>query len=480
MVHFLESQHAKIIYGNHNERLYWLHTDLLASMNEKFKKSFETINRIYRLLRNYGSNYSNVPKKSTQTNNSWLYSDVHTFIARANIELKVALNRCTDLDVFLDSCACNKHNFDVEVLNKDLDDLIDGVSNCLDTVQKSQIKLKKIQNKFDDKKEKMAITEEMQSDLKEDNRDVVRIGEVDIEPKDEVFFFVKTEEDDVNEQAGDTVTAPGKKEKEATKVVLKELKRKLVKREDLMRERERKALGECMPELKGNMPEFPRQIQCDVYDKKGFIAKIRKIKGSHIYKQRKIRHHRLKEGHRVLKRKILKQLVHRPYSNLSEMCKFNDIYENIRNRKPSMVDVKNKKIRIIVCHNAKSNMNKELSDVSEVLSGVEGSSINKSEKISKKDLELTSSSSDDDQREKQDVRRNRVAKKKIFPTKRGNLTVGDDADESLKPMEYSFGTGMAMASMLQLNKLGNKSLAQEEVFVGDGEVSEDSGNDIDA
>ncbi|CAG9134464.1 unnamed protein product [Plutella xylostella] len=514
--HYVIPPHARATYRNHNERVYWIHNTLLPVIIDEFRENFEALDRMYRLVKNYGNKDVNVVKKpGVAINDSWMYSEVHCGVAKANLELKIALNKCSSLDMFLDSCALNKHDIDLEVLNKDIDALIEGITKSLNTTQSAQLKLKKLKSKFGIKNGlKAQNNNEEEATVSEDNEVILKIEDKEPESKDEVFYFVRTEDDEKVEPASDVTTGPGKKERETTKVVLNELKRKLVKREDLMRERERQALVNTMPEYKNHMPEFPRQITIEAANKKGCISKF--IKKTHPKKL--FRDYKIKSWTRSKRfnKKVLLQTLKISKINL-ENDVFNVTFEaKTGNRKRKiMISVTAKKDGVIVVnkwHNVQTAKKADFdsSGMSEGLSDVEAGTVNKvvhqavnlangdakqtneaiNFKFSKKDLELTPSDTDSDfenfHNERvsllKDVRRHRVARKKNFPAKRNSVSIDKaDEDESLKPMEYSFGTGMAMASVLQINnKAKIPTMAAEELFIGDGQVSEDSGNDEDA
>ncbi|KAL0852839.1 hypothetical protein ABMA27_012640 [Loxostege sticticalis] len=502
MAHYIPSAHAQKIYKNHNERIYWLHTVLIEHLNDEFRQNYEALERMYRLLRNFGNNDSAAVKKpGSAMLDSWAYSDIHNGVARTNLELKLALNKCNALDVFLDSCALNKQELDLSVLNKDVDEIIDDITKCLTTMQNSQIRLKKLRSKVAGEKE-IRIEEKDPSD----DENLVKIDDKVPEVKDEVFYFVKTEDDDVATPANDVTTAPGKKEKETTKIVLNELKRKLGKREDVMRERERQALVKTMPEFKDHVPEFPRQIHYeDFVIRKGYLTKIKKDDP----KRRLFRNYRIRREHKDKKYTFKTQ----KYQIESEIAKPYYEANSKLNFKSKLLSVSKEKDGLCITRWTKyvppTEKSKELdsSGMSEGLSDVEAGTANRTInqaindvqnghsnearnfKFSKKDLELSPSSSESDfefYKEKQlallkDVRRHRAARKKNFPSRRSIDKSIDKEDESLKPIEYSFGTGMAMASVLQINSNAKMpNLAQEEVFIGNGEVSTDSGNDEDA
>ncbi|CAK1556023.1 unnamed protein product [Leptosia nina] len=472
--------HLQKLYKNHNERIYWIHNVLIDSLMREFKDNFDALERMYRLLKNYGTKDSEVAMKKpgTAIKESWYYSEIHTGVARSCLELKIALNKCNDLDMFLDSCALNKQELDLTILNKDIDEIIDDITKSLNTIQSSQIRLKKLQNKYQ---------EEHKAETPEEHVEEAILVIEDREPEitDEVFYFVRTDDDDVVHPVADVVTAPGKKEKETTKVVLNELKRKLVKREDLMRERERQALAKTMPQLI-NPPEFPRQINLEEYgERKGLISKIK-------IERKKIKSKKKKKMSHKYSLKTCK------YANENDL---NGVYEaNAKlNAKSRLLSFRKDKNSLILTKWVKrvhvNNNDLDSSGLSEGLSDVESDALNlnvkkvnnipeaRNYKFSKKDLELSSSESDFDDVQNNDllhdVRRYRAVRKKNFPAKRASID--KDVDESMKPIEYSFGTGMAMASVLQINnnaRIGN--MADEEVFIGNGEVSEDSGNDEDA
>ncbi|XP_026314409.1 uncharacterized protein LOC113226103 [Hyposmocoma kahamanoa] len=512
LAHNIPSARAQKLYKNHNERIYWIHHTLIQNLIVVFTENYDALERMYRLLKNYGSNDSMTNKKMGHAvTDNWLYSDVHSGIARANLELKVALTKCNNLDSFLDSCALNKQDIDLRILNKDIDNLIDDITKCLSTAQSSQIRLKKLQNKFVNTVNEIPNGEEK---VVENDKDILTIDDRDPEAKDEVFYFVKTVDDEVDniQSCIDSITGPGNKETETTKIVLNELKRKLVKREDLMRERERQALVKTMPELKDNVPEFPRQIKIEeVLDRKGFIAKLPK----RLPKKRKFRKYKIQSP--IIKHAPKYKLKMSSYKKECDIQ--TPLYEANSN-----LTAKSRFLTFFKGHNCfyvtrwfkrteKTSNREVFSDLSDGLSDVESSAFNKTVhqavnhrpnrgdsascqnhhrqaeaknfKFSKKDLELTPSSSESDlemYNEKHmallnDVRRYRAARKKNFPVRNGILTIDTTVDESLRPIEYSLGAGLAMASVLQA---GRAALGREEVFIGDGEVSEDSGNDEDA
>ncbi|XP_045456858.1 uncharacterized protein LOC123666878 [Melitaea cinxia] len=488
MAHSIPNAHTLKIYKNHNERIYWIHNVLINHVIQDFRDNFEALERMYRLLKNYGTRDSDsaMKKPGLAINDNWIYSDIHTGVARSCLELKLALDKCSHLDMFLDSCAMNKQEISLDVLAKDIDEIIDEITKCLSTVQSSQIRLKKMQNKLRIEDNR---TEGEEREFKEET--VLKIEDREPEIKDEVFYFVKTEDEIVESPVGDIVTGPGQKEKEASKVVFKELKRKLIKREDLMRERERQALAKTMPELK-SIPEFPRQIKFEeVLDRRGYISKLNKPKTTKkLFKLYKIsnKHKRRKLNNLKLKINKYKAEEDMPTDAWKTSSEFKTKEQNLTiiKTKDSLLIIKWIKIA------PKINNESNSSGLSDGLSDIEASARNQNDntinnknfRFSKRDLELSPSSSESDfehiYNEKiallNDVRRYRAVRKKNIPAKR--LSV-DNVDESLKPIEYSFGTGLAMASVLQVNaKIPN--LVQEEVFIGDGEVSNDSGNDEDA
>ncbi|CAK1587802.1 unnamed protein product [Parnassius mnemosyne] len=497
MAHYLPSAHAQKIYKNHNERIYWIHTVVIKHLTEEFKENYAALERMYRLLKNYGTK-DNEPKKPGHiVKDNWLYSDVHTDIARANLELKLALTKCSSIDMFLDACALNKQELNVDILNKDIEDLIDSLTKCLSTAQHSQIRLKKLHRKFEDGDTKINDKDVVTDN--EEKTNILKIEDKEPEAMDEVFYFVKTEEDAYSQSAEDVTTGPGKKEKEATKVVLNELKRKLVKREDVMRERERQALAKTMPELKV-VPEFPRQINVEVLDRKGFISKVRidNTKNKSLKAQLKKGIHkrkcflwmRNKMLHSVFDRVKKYRLKNNYYSNEKDIpgyvCEVNP---KLKYKSPFITVNKSDDVVIVtkwwlkqtnklesneVIHANPAESPKEVSYcISEL-----NDRLDVHLKVSRKDLELSSSESDSefDQIKRReilkDLRRHRVNRK------RNERSIDTEVDESLKPIEYSLGTGLAMASVLQINSIANRPNMAEEQFIGDGEVSDDSGNEI--
>ncbi|XP_063544166.1 uncharacterized protein LOC134752388 [Cydia strobilella] len=514
MAHFTQPLHTQHVFKNHNERLYWIHTVLLQHLLEEFEENYDALDRMYRIFKNYGS--KDVERKSFPVNDRWLYSEVHSGVARTCLDLKMALEKCTNLDMFLDSCAINDQELDLDVLNEDIDNLIDELAKCLNTMQSSQIRLKKLQRKFN-------IEEERKEESESEEEVVLRIEDKPIEVKDEVFYLLKTEEDNEREDIADVTTAPGKKEREATKFMLNELKRKLIKREDVMRERERQALVKTMPELKV-VPEFPRQME-DYTDKKGFIKKILKDSnkdrlfkdykiGSKTKRKRKYKINVNKyeseseikdtiEANAKLsaKSKIIsissknKELIltkwnkkqSKPESNYSSEKEtegsFSQAFNNtVNNAVNKTINEAVNKLHPKLESNYTSDKESESQGVNNTVNKTVNQSANNQIKFTKKDLDFSTSSESDYDHEHQmallkDIRRHRVARKKNHPVKRVSI---DIVDESLKPIEYSFGTGMAMASVLQVNNLRMPNMGAEEVFIGDGEVSNDSGNDEDA
>lgn len=489
MAHYIPTPTAQRLYKNYNERIYWIHSSVLPHLTEEFKQNLDSLERMYRLLKNSASNDNeNIKKLGSAFTDNWLYSDIHTGIAKSCLEIKLALNKCNSLDVFLDSCAMNKQEINLDVLNNDIDDIIDDLTKCLKTIQNSQLRLKKIQNK--NEKEVVSEIEEVV-----ENAAILKIEDRVPESKDEVFYFVKTDDDEAVQGAGDVTTAPGRKERETSKIVFSELKRKLGKREDVMRERERQALAKTMPELK-EIPEFPRQINMDEFvERKGYIKKLNK----NLHKKR---HFNATKKLKVKNKKYKFNIAR--YCNESDIS--GDIFEaNAKLNIKSKLLTFNKNCVTKWCkfvQSEKSTVSSykdvESSGLSEDLTDAEDTAAckqNNDIKFSKHDLDLTPSSSESDlesYKDKQkallhDVRRHRAVRKKNYPNHKpvhGSpsnhraVTDNDNVDESLKPIEYSFGTGMAMASVLQLSKKINS--AQEEVFIGDGELSTDSGNDEDA
>ncbi|CAH2101114.1 unnamed protein product [Euphydryas editha] len=491
LAHSIPTAHALKIYKNHNERIYWIHNVLINHIIQEFRDNFEALERMYRLLKNYGTKDSDsaLKKPGSAIHDNWLYSDIHTGVARSCLELKLALDKCSHLDMFLDSCAMNKQEISLDVLGKDIDEIIDNITKCLSTVQNSQIRLKKMQNKLRIEDNR---TEGEEKEFEEEA--ILKIEDKEPEIRDEVFYCVKTEDESVESPVGDIVTGPGQKERETSKVVFKELKRKLIKREDLMRERERQALAKTMPDLK-NIPEFPRQIKYEeVLDRRGYISKLKRPKSV----KKLFKFYKINKRHKRRKLNNLKLTLHKyerdddiPADGLKTSTKFKvkDLILTITRNKESFIITKWIK--------SLPKVNNELnsSGLSDGLSDVEANAQiirpnhavnNKTFKFSKRDLELSPSSSESDfehlYNEKiallNDVRRYRAVRKKNVPAKR--LSV-DNVDESLKPIEYSFGTGLAMASVLQINNNAKiPNMVHEEIFIGDGEVSNDSGNDEDA
>ncbi|CAG5037032.1 unnamed protein product [Parnassius apollo] len=492
MAHYLPPAHAQKIYKNHNERIYWIHTVLIKHLTEEFKENYAALERMYRLLKNYGTKDSEPKKPGHAVKDNWLYSDVHTDIARTNLELKLALTKCSSIDMFLDACALNKQELNVDILNKDIEDLIDNLTKCLSTAQNSQIRLKKLHRKFEDDDTKMKDKDVVLN--AEEKTNILKIEDKEPETRDEVFYYVKTEEDAPPQSAEDITTGPGKREKDATKVVLNELKRKLVKREDVMRERERQALAKTMPELKV-VPEFPRQINVEVLDRKGFISKIRiNTKNKNLKAQLKKGIHKRKcfscKRNKMFNRVKKYKLEIDYYSNENDIpgyvcevnsnLKYKSVFITVNELDSVVVVTKwllkqtDKLESNKVIHANPAESPKEVSYSNSELNG----RLDEHLKVSRKDLELSSSESDSefDQVKRReilkDLRRHRVNRK------RNERSIDTEVDESLRPIEYSLGTGLAMASVLQINSIANRPNMVEEQFIGDGEVSDDSGNEI--
>ncbi|XP_050359422.1 uncharacterized protein LOC126779471 [Nymphalis io] len=498
LAHSIPTAHAQKIYKNHNERVYWIHNVLIQHLVQEFKDNYEALERMYRLLKNYGTKDSDsaLKKPGSAINDTWMYSDVHTGVARSCLELKLALDKCSHLDMFLDSCAMNKQEISLDVLDKDIDEIIDNITKCLSTVQNSQIRLKKMQNKL------RVDDEEIKGEEKEfEEMNILKIEDKEPVIRDEVFYFVKTEDENVPLPVGDIVTGPGHKEKEASKVVLKELQRKLVKREDVMRERERQALAKTMPNLK-DIPEFPRQIKYEEFlERKGLISKIKRSQATKkLFKKYKITKRNNKRNKldnfklRIDKYETENDITNDIFKTTNKFKPKNQVLTITRTKKSFVVTKWFKSIPNEANNLDSSGLSEALSDVeanagnrqiNEAINKKQNTNDNKNYRFTRKDLELSPSSSESDfdhlYNERisilNDVRRHRAARRKNVPAKRLSI---DNVDESLKPIEYSFGTGLAMASVLQINNAKIPNMIQEEVFVGDGEVSEDSGNDEDA
>lgn len=469
------------LYKNHNERLYWIHNTLIQHLLEEFKTNFESLQRMYRLIKNSANSDDSEGRKLGAVKSNWVYSEVHTGIARVCLELKLALSKSNALDILLDSCAINNQVIELDVLNKDVDDLIDIITKCLTTMQGSQLRLMKL-------KGKLVINAPSKVDVVLESTALTQIEDRLPETKDEVFYCMKTEDDDLYVPSEDVTTGPGEKERENTEIVLTELKRKLGKREDIMRERERQALVKTMPELK-DIPEFPRQIKFDEYIvRKGYISKIkRKDDGKRLFRDYKIQS---KQNRNKIKKYGLKV---DDYVNESDIK--GDLYEantfqNVKSKIFTITSI-DKDIFINRWRKAKPKImrfdSSSMSECDNKKASKYNQLINSQVKLkfTKKDLELSQSSSESDleyyknQRALlNDIRRHRVVRKKNHPSQR--VKPIENVDESLRPIEYSFGAGLAMASMLQVNNPKFLNLAQEEVFNGDGEVSNDSGNDEDA
>lgn len=479
LAHFLPSQYARKIYRNHNERLYWLHNVLIRHLNDEFVQNRDSLERMYRLLKNSGCRDIDNKRLGSAVIDNWTYSEVHTGVARTCLELKLALNKCNSLDMFFDSCASNDHNLDLDVIDKDLESIIDGITKCLSTMQSSQLRLKKLRGKLVEdatRQDGVDVTETLTVLKIEDRAPVV---------EDEVFYYVKTDDDVVAVQpVADLTTAPGEKEKEATKIVLGELRRILGKRESVMRERERRALVRTMPELK-DLPEFPRQINYDDYVKsKGCIAKYkRKSKRKKLFKTYSIAVNRNKNIKYLM---LLRKYVNE--DDIPDVTYEANAKTNFKSKLLTFEWLKiktNRKNKILIiikwCKLTKClNLIKNVATTSrDVAAESENESVNDTDtdsfKVTKKDLEMTSSSDSESESLLRDVRKNRVVRRKNYPRNRVNY---NGSDESCRPIEYSLGTGLAMASVLQINSNAKMpSMAQEEIFIGDGEVSNDSGND---
>lgn len=497
MAHFPPPPQAGRLYKNRNERIHWIHTVLLEHLSEEFGENLVALERMYRLLKNYGSKGAGEAKKPGRALTSqWLYSDVHNDIARAGLELKLASAKCDSIDVFLDACATNSQAIDPVVLDRDIGELIDVLSKCLSTAQNSQIRLKKLAGKLFEIQDK-AIQQDPKGD--KESEPVLQIEDRDPEPKDEVFYFVRTDEDEVQSPADDVTTGPGLKEREATKVVLNELKRKLVRREDAMRERERRALAETMPELE-TLPEFPRQIQLEeVVERKGFISRIKIVSKNDDLKRKgrrrffKKKHSPRGRGLQLFGKGRNVRLKHDWYTKADDIpgyvCEAKGYLKS--NKALATVTVGNgycvvkwskkrpeklepRSLRVSECANGPNEADRLLREPD--------LKTRDTFRVSKKDLELSSSGSESEfdqvQRNEilEDLRRHRVRRMERV---RRNSGSRDEADESLRPIEYSLGTGLAMASVLQINRAANRLNMAEEEYVGAGEVSEDSGNDDD-
>ncbi|CAH2062364.1 unnamed protein product, partial [Iphiclides podalirius] len=486
MAHFPPPAHSRGLYRNHNERVHWLHSVLLQHLSEEFAESLAALERMYRLLKNYGSRGPEARRPGPALTARWLYSDVHNDVARAGLELKLAATKCDSIDVFLDACAATDQPIDPLVLGRDLEELIDALAKCLATAQSSRIRLGKLSGRLAEPKEAA-----VEAKREEDPRPLVQIGDREPEPEDEVFYFVRTDGDEALSPAGDVTTGPGPREREATKVVLNELKRKLVKREDAMRERERRALEKTMPQL-GTVPEFPRQTQPEeVEERRGFISKVRSARkrdASKCLNRRNMKHSARGHSVQVFGRGSRFRLKLDYYTRIEDIpgcvCEANARLD-IGTVLITLVGAKNSYCVIKWCRKTEKSARRteSINPPNEADHMLREPVHNGPEafRVSKEELELSSSGSEAEfdlvERNEilEDLRRHRARRGVVV--RRGAEPKDLEPDESLRPMEYSLGTGLAMASVLQINRAANRPNMAEEEFVGDGEVSEDSGHD---
>lgn len=493
LIHLIPSPDDQQLYKNYNERIFWLHTVLLPHLEDVFKENYESLERMYRLLKNLGTRATEGPKKlGDAVTGTWLYSEVHTSVVKACLELKLVLSKCNSLDMFLDSCAVNGQDLDVNLLYKDFDGIIDNLSSCLSNIHKAQIRLKNINKRVTIKIDQ---TYGENAQLTVQQVAVVNIADLEPECRDEVYYLINTGDDVELVDAIDAIdltTVPGDREKENTKMVLIELKRALGKREVVMRERERQALLKTMPELE-NCPELEKEIFSDDEDvnQKGYIKKIKTTPA----KQKAVKYCKINSRKCSVFRKVKKiKLQTKTYNNenifKNDLLYLANTKYNIK-RVLLTFSVSNKNIimtRWFKRQSARNDYYGVFNDRADLITGAIRLTTNQAfnvdkYKCTKRDLELSSTSdSDDSYHLFKDLKTRQVYRKKYHPCRQGqnsnNKKRNDAADESSKPIEYRFGTGMSMASILQMNNtLRLPSMSNEEVFAGDGEVSDDSGND---
>lgn len=230
---------------NRNEKIYWIHSEVFPTLNNLVDEYFASLDNAYRYFKD--NSYKDALPKSLPkiTRDPWVYSEVHTNVVLCSSEIKSALMKCNDIDNFLEACWKAKSKFSPQVFDEDLSKLKKEIIKSFNTVETISVQLKKIQM-AEMKILEQAVQKLQLPAVEEEDADTLNIKSIsedtEIEVKDQVFFFIKTDNDQDENQVKDLSTAPGSEEINTTKIVLHELKVKLVEREDIMREREAIAL----------------------------------------------------------------------------------------------------------------------------------------------------------------------------------------------------------------------------------------------
>ncbi|XP_077290899.1 uncharacterized protein LOC143914516 [Arctopsyche grandis] len=491
MTHLTPPLYAARLNKNHNERIYWIHSKLIPYILEPTQDFLAMLNNNYRIFREYANRDNMTMKNLPKINREpWQYSEVHASVLLCSSEIRSALTKVNEMDTFLEACWNAKSKFSPAILEEDLAKLKDDLVKCFATIDNTGIQLKKIRmaemKLIEQAVQKLHLpaVEEEEIDVEKNNiKSVNENTEMNI--RDQVFYYEKTEDDRVETKADDYLTGPGKEEIQATKIVLGELKRKLVKREDEMRLREATALEDTMPEYKGKIPDFPRQIYLQDEDIADTSSEENSITSNSIDKslpQNEIVTDKdIEINNKTLVSKgIISKIDPKPDKDVVDQIEQTNGCDIIKNG--NSYNNNNQKMLL-------TNDNKQIED-----DNFDNSDFSESDDSAK--IKLL-----------EDVRKNRITRKKNYPQsnalkpgykKSRKLSNGDDdlgnssresdkpngsnaSDEDLQPVEYSFGTGMAMASLLHISrpKIENQNMFGngEEVFIGDGEVSDDSGNE---
>lgn len=512
MIHFNPPKCTYRVNRNHNEKMYWIHSSLLPHVMEPVQDFVFTLNNAYGYFKDHLNreiSHKTLPKINREP---WQYSEVHASVVLCSSEIRSALIKANEMDTFLEACWNAKSKFSPSILEEDLSKLREDLVKCFATVDNTAVQLKKIRTAemklLEQAVQKLHLPAVEEEEIDMDKCNIKSVNEdTELDIKDQVFYFEKTEDVKNDFKAEDYLTGPGKAEIQATKVVLGELKRKLVKREDEMRHREAIALEDTMPEYKGKIPNFPRQIVIDNLDKN--VTNGEDDHNDVTSHNHNINNHVLNveeqipvDGKEDLIQSSEKTQNYTKPNEAFNKTMLNNL--NIQDHNNHHEDTNNNDKDSLKLFNS----NKEIKDKTENVSLHDLQSASTSNAQSKKiEEQLTDDSdfSDFEDTEKlkllKDIRKNRVSRKKNHPSfnshrpaskesSRERDTVSqknevdldnETVDEGLEPMEYTFGTGMAMASLLHISRPTNDNVNGlqngEEVFIGDGEVSEDSGNE---
>lgn len=516
MIHFSPPAYTFRVNRNHNEKMYWIHSSLLPYVLEPAQDFLVTLNNAYGYFKDHLNreiSHKTLPKINREP---WQYSEVHASVILCSSEIRAALIKANEMDTFLEACWNAKSKFSPSILEEDLLKLKEDLVKCFATIDNTAIQLKKIRTAemklLEQAVQKLHLPAVEEEEIDTEKCNIKSVSEdTELDIKDQVFYFEKTEDEKIDFKAEDYLTGPGKAEIQATKIVLGELKRKLVKREDEMRHREAIALEDTMPEYKGKIPNFPRQILLDNLDKN-----VTNGKNNHTddTSHNNINDHELTVEEQISMNEKTKDVVVHSSEIAQNDIKPNEVFNTIMLKNTNVQDYNN--------HHEDTNNNGNVNLGSFISNGQNKEILKKTEDASLHDLQSASTSNTQNKNTKEqltddsdfsdfedtekikllkDIRKNRVSRKKNHPcfnaqrpaskensrerdTALQNNEVSlenDNVDEGLEPMEYTFGTGMAIASLLHISRPVNDNVNglqnREEVFIGDGEVSEDSGNE---